>query len=335
MEAAGSPSACSGISPIANKFEPFTTALPLSIVESEMPTINHANFPGGGPATYVVQSGDSLWSIASHLHIPLGDLIKANPSIRNINLIYPGQVLKLPHAHHGPAMPPSEIIPGRSGSPLGHAHPHPVSSPQKHNVLDDLSGLLGIPGRSGQSHGIAGSGYGSGTGSPSGGAHKPHAHPAPHPAILRNKPAPHSPLWLQIALHEYALWQSGEGQRRHSTYLHDTGGPNDNWCSIFVNWVMQKCNYSGTRAWDAASWLHWGIPLSHPKPGAIVIVQDHHPVNPYPHVAFLFKSYGPDRVDLLGGNQGGGFGAVTISNRCCGENTDFGHLKFNYRWPPH
>lgn len=51
---------------------------------------------GGGPATYVVQGGDSLWLIASHLHIPLGDLIKANPSIRNINLIYPRQVLKLP-----------------------------------------------------------------------------------------------------------------------------------------------------------------------------------------------------------------------------------------------
>lgn len=51
---------------------------------------------GGGPATYVVQGGDSLWLIASHLQIPLGDLIKANPSIRNINLIYSGQVLKLP-----------------------------------------------------------------------------------------------------------------------------------------------------------------------------------------------------------------------------------------------
>lgn len=264
---------------------------------------------GGGPATYVVQGGDSLWLIASHLQIPLGDLIKANPSIRNINLIYPGQVLKL----------------------------HPVSSPQKHNVFDDLSGLLGIPGRSGHSPNIAGSGYGSGTGGASGGGiHKSQAHPPhAHPAILRNKPVPHSPLWLQIALYEYALWQSGEGQRRHSTYLRDTGGPNDNWCSIFVNWVMQKCHYSGTRAWDAASWLHWGIPLSHPRPGAIVIVQDHHPANPYPHVAFLFKSFGPDRVDLLGGNQGGGFGAITISNRCCGENTDFGHLKFNYRWPPH
>jgi nucleoid-associated protein YgaU len=50
-------------------------------------------------ATYTVQAGDTLASIASReLGDPLAwfDILQANPQIKNPDLIYPGQVLELP-----------------------------------------------------------------------------------------------------------------------------------------------------------------------------------------------------------------------------------------------
>jgi uncharacterized YkwD family protein/spore coat assembly protein SafA len=48
------------------------------------------------PVTYTVQSGDSLWKIAVRFEIGVSELAKANPHIKNLNLIYPGQKLTIP-----------------------------------------------------------------------------------------------------------------------------------------------------------------------------------------------------------------------------------------------
>ncbi|NLM80523.1 MAG: SafA/ExsA family spore coat assembly protein, partial [Clostridiales bacterium] len=48
--------------------------------------------------TYKVVRGDSLWKIAVKYEVGLSELIKANPSIKNPNLIYPGQVINIPEA---------------------------------------------------------------------------------------------------------------------------------------------------------------------------------------------------------------------------------------------
>ena len=48
------------------------------------------------PVTYTVQSGDSLWRIAVKFEIGLSELAKANPQIKNLSLIYPGQKLNIP-----------------------------------------------------------------------------------------------------------------------------------------------------------------------------------------------------------------------------------------------
>lgn len=45
---------------------------------------------------YTVKSGDSMWKIAVKTQTGLSELIKANPSIKNPALIYPGQKLKIP-----------------------------------------------------------------------------------------------------------------------------------------------------------------------------------------------------------------------------------------------
>ena len=45
---------------------------------------------------HVVRSGESLSGIAGHFHVQLHDLIRANPQIRNPNLIHPGQHITIP-----------------------------------------------------------------------------------------------------------------------------------------------------------------------------------------------------------------------------------------------
>jgi len=57
---------------------------------------------------YVVQPGDTLFLIARRFNVPLEILIKANPQIRNPNLIVPGEIIIIPKVQ---GIPP-EIPPG-------------------------------------------------------------------------------------------------------------------------------------------------------------------------------------------------------------------------------
>ena len=47
-------------------------------------------------ATYTVVPGDSMWKIAVKYQVGLSEIKSANPEILNPDLIYPGQVLKIP-----------------------------------------------------------------------------------------------------------------------------------------------------------------------------------------------------------------------------------------------
>lgn len=49
-----------------------------------------------GAGTYKVVSGDTLWKVAVKNQIGITELISANPQVKNINLIYPGQSLNIP-----------------------------------------------------------------------------------------------------------------------------------------------------------------------------------------------------------------------------------------------
>lgn len=58
---------------------------------------------GGAPAapaqearTCTVRKGDTLWGIAKRYGVELADLIRANPQIKNPNLIYPGGTVRVP-----------------------------------------------------------------------------------------------------------------------------------------------------------------------------------------------------------------------------------------------
>ena len=48
------------------------------------------------PAVYIVCKGDTLWGIAKRFDVELSALLRANPQIKNPNLIYPGDEVKIP-----------------------------------------------------------------------------------------------------------------------------------------------------------------------------------------------------------------------------------------------
>lgn len=45
---------------------------------------------------YTVQSGDSMWKIATKYETGISEIIAANPQIKNPSLIYPGQKINIP-----------------------------------------------------------------------------------------------------------------------------------------------------------------------------------------------------------------------------------------------
>ena len=51
---------------------------------------------GGQTAVCTVRKGDTLWGIAGRYGVALTDLIAANPQIKNPNLIYPGDQVRIP-----------------------------------------------------------------------------------------------------------------------------------------------------------------------------------------------------------------------------------------------
>ena len=60
-------------------------------------TINETPTPvNAAPSTYTVIKGDTLWKISVRYEIPLDQVIKANPQIKNPHWIYPNQVINIP-----------------------------------------------------------------------------------------------------------------------------------------------------------------------------------------------------------------------------------------------
>lgn len=54
-----------------------------------------ANSSGGGEVWYTVVKGDSLWRIAQRYGVAVTSVIALNPQIKNPNLIYPGQKVRV------------------------------------------------------------------------------------------------------------------------------------------------------------------------------------------------------------------------------------------------
>lgn len=60
--------------------------------------------------TYTVQSGDTMWKIASKHKVGTLEIITANPSVMNPNMIYPGQKLNIPTVNTNVTNIEAEVI---------------------------------------------------------------------------------------------------------------------------------------------------------------------------------------------------------------------------------
>jgi LysM repeat protein len=72
-----------------------TTTTKVTTPAKPSTTVTVAKWPGqssGGLA----QWNTTLWGIANHYGTTVAELLKLNPSIKNANLIYPGQKIKVP-----------------------------------------------------------------------------------------------------------------------------------------------------------------------------------------------------------------------------------------------
>ena len=90
---------------------------------------------------HVVKQGDSLWKLSKAWGVPLSDMIKANPQLKNPNVLLTGEVVNIPKASSPSIMPemnhehsPHEMT--QQGS--GQHHPlHPLS------MMQGVQGLVG------------------------------------------------------------------------------------------------------------------------------------------------------------------------------------------------
>jgi LysM repeat protein len=97
---------------------PTETSTPLP--PTETPTTSLTPIPSetptqAGPITYIVQEGDSLYSIAEEFEIELDLLIVANPAVEDAGFIFVGQELVIPAPDTElptPTALPETIVPG-------------------------------------------------------------------------------------------------------------------------------------------------------------------------------------------------------------------------------
>ncbi len=120
------------------------------------------------------------------------------------------------------------------------------------------------------------------------------------------------PRWFQVALAEFqahhTVFGTADGnQRIHEYFLatsyHPGVGTHEAWCSAFANWCMRQVGLQGTNMAAAASWLNWGIELSTPRHGCVMVI---HWAGSHSgsgnHVTFFDHAAG-DHVFYFGGNQ--------------------------------
>jgi uncharacterized protein (TIGR02594 family) len=114
--------------------------------------------------------------------------------------------------------------------------------------------------------------------------------------------------WLDIALREAGVktFVTGTSNPRVEEYHRSVSAAvwNDKipWCSSFLYWCMQQADIPGSRSALARSWLDWGVPLSEPTCGCIVVLWREQPDSRKGHVG-LFLKQDSTHIHLWGGNQ--------------------------------
>lgn len=99
----------------------------------------------------------------------------------------------------------------------------------------------------------------------------------------------------------YAKQYVGKNERKNRVQLRNllnVDPARTPWCAAFVNSILKKIGNKGSKSLKAASFLHWGVRVSKPREGDIVIIKTGRGY----HVGF-FAGFAKGKVLVLGGNQ--------------------------------
>ncbi|MCI2255305.1 SafA/ExsA family spore coat assembly protein [Domibacillus sp. PGB-M46] len=80
------------------------------IIAATLLTVSLMPSLASAATTYTVQSGDTMWKIASKYKVGTSEIITANPSVKNPNMIYPGQTLTIPTVSTNVTNSEAEVI---------------------------------------------------------------------------------------------------------------------------------------------------------------------------------------------------------------------------------
>ena len=97
---------------------------------------------------YLIKPGDTLSGIASSHHVKLAAVEAANPQIRNPNLIYAGQTIKLPKrssASHKSSTPSAHTTASTHRAPSHKSSSHTASRGSSGYSSSDLADIPGVP----------------------------------------------------------------------------------------------------------------------------------------------------------------------------------------------
>ena len=263
--------------------------------------------------SYAVRAGDTLSGIAQRHGVSLGALRAANPQIRNIHLIFPGQTIKVPGG--GQTAASSHTV--RSGDTLGGiAQQHGVSLAALSAANPQIRNIHLI--HPGQTIHIPGAAAGSTAGNPT-------SSPVPAGGGTRvDGPAPASTASSSNAAaiaQKYLGWWAGD--LKVSGHLPmNPNVPNTVNCANFVSAVLQKAGLinfhtdlvtgsnSGVKAALGTMLMARGwtkVPASQARPGDVAIV------NNGGHTELVHSNIN-GKITLIGSNNTqGGSGPQRVS----------------------
>ncbi len=119
---------------------------------------------------------------------------------------------------------------------------------------------------------------------------------------------PNIPLWLQYALRELEVSESGKYAENPTilNYFNEVNHPEIEkdetpWCAAFIGAMLERANIKSTKSLMARSYINWGQKLREEKLGAIAILKRGNN-ELFGHVGFLISST-KDHIQLLSGNQ--------------------------------
>lgn len=76
------------------------------------------------------------------------------------------------------------------------------------------------------------------------------------------------------------------------------------WCAGFVGGMFEKVGIKSTRSARARSYMNWGVKLSRPRVGCVVVFWRGNKNGPFGHVGFVVGITKKGDLLVLGGNQG-------------------------------